>query len=346
MRLTTRVRLHILTGFLGSGKSTLLRRYLHACAEPRQVAVLINEFGAVAIDHTLVRAYANHAQALAGGCACCDGDAALQACLLDTLRQMAGGELEGVHDIVLETSGVSDPSRILGTIAAEMHLAEYIDVANCVTVLESGTDEDFIQRFPELHNQLACASRIVVSKADLRAAETTQATVALARRLNPLAEVVVADVRSNLDHLFAPAATPRDISALPREHNARFHTFQVPLGGSLSWPEFSVWLTALLHCHGSRILRFKGVIPLPGPTSQALVLQGVRHRVHEPEHLDVDPARAPVHFGLVFICTEPMEAAVRSSLFVFSNGPALERHPSVLDDLSANNQLPAEFGAT
>jgi G3E family GTPase len=323
LRLASRVRLHILTGFLGSGKSTLLRRYLHECTEPRKVAVLINEFGSVAIDHTLVRAYANHSQALAGGCACCDGDAALQTSLLETLRQMAGGDLEGVRDIVLETSGVSDPSRILGTIAAEMHLAEYIDVVNCVTVVESGTDEEFIGRFPELHNQLACASRIVVSKADLRSAETTHTTVALVRKLNPLAEVVVADVRASLDNLFAPAATRKDIPALSREHNNKFHTFQVSLASHISWPEFSVWLTAMLHCHGERILRFKGVIPLPSTRTQALVLQGVRHRVYEPEHLDLDPERAPVHFGLVFICTEPMEDAILASLQSFASSTIL-----------------------
>lgn len=318
MRLTKRVRLHILTGFLGSGKSTLLRRYLHETPTPRRVAVLINEFGAVAIDHTLVRAYANYSQSVAGGCACCDGDAALRACLLETLRQMTSGELEGIEDIVLETSGVSDPSRILGTVTTEMHLAEYIDVANCVTVLESGATEEFLGRFPELHNQLACASRIVVSKADLQSAEVTQATIAMARKLNPLAEVVVADVKSSLDGLFAPAVTPKDVPALPREHNSRYQTFQVPLKGDLSWPEFSVWLTALLHCHGERILRFKGVIPLPGAASQALVLQGVRHRVYEPEHLALDAGREPVHYGLVFICTEPMEDVIAASLSNFT----------------------------
>jgi G3E family GTPase len=319
MRLTKRVRIHILTGFLGSGKSTLLRRYLHSSLAPKRVAVLINEFGTVAIDHTLVRAYSNRSQALAGGCACCDGDEALRACLLDTLRQIASSELPGVEDIVLETSGVSDPSRIIGTIASEMHLAEYIDVANCVTVLEAGTDDAFVGRFPELHNQIASASRIVVSKADLHSAEVTRATVELARRLNPLAELQVIDEHSDLEGLFAPATTPKVVPALARAHTSRFETFEVKLDARLTWPEFSVWLTSLLHCHGERILRFKGVIPLPHSQTQALVLQGVRHRVHEPEHLDIDPNKGSVHHGLVFICTGRMESLVRESLGAFAD---------------------------
>ena len=44
----------LLTGFLGSGKTTLLNRILRDPAMA-ETAVLINEFGAVAIDHLLVR---------------------------------------------------------------------------------------------------------------------------------------------------------------------------------------------------------------------------------------------------------------------------------------------------
>jgi G3E family GTPase len=317
MRLTDRVRLHILTGFLGSGKSTLLRRYLNSEPGTKPVAVLINEFGSVAIDHTIVRAYANHSRALTGGCACCDGDDALRVALLETLGQIVTGKLPGVKDIVLETSGVSDPSRIFGTIAAEMHLSEYLHVASCVTVLESGTDQAFVERFPEVRNQIASSSRIIVSKADLADARATQATVALARRLNPLAVVTVADEQLDLNELFVATAAPQSAAALSRQHSRSFETFEIPLDTSLSWPEFSVWLTALLHCHGERILRFKGVVLLPGTQSQVLVLQGVRHRVHEPEHLDVDPSRSQAPMGLVFICSEPMELTVRDSLRTF-----------------------------
>ncbi|WP_321573434.1 GTP-binding protein, partial [Geminicoccus flavidas] len=48
-----KVPVDLLTGFLGSGKTTLLRRLL---ADPAlaDTAVLINEFGAVGLDHLLV----------------------------------------------------------------------------------------------------------------------------------------------------------------------------------------------------------------------------------------------------------------------------------------------------
>jgi G3E family GTPase len=314
MRLSRRVRLHILTGFLGSGKSTLLRRFLHESAEAPKVVVLINEFGAVAIDHTLVRAFSNHAQSLAGGCACCDGDAALRDALLAILTQIESGELAGVEDIILETSGVADPSRILGTIGAEMHLAEYMDVSNCVTVVEAGTDAALMARFPEMHNQIASASRLVLSKTDQHTAAAIEATASLLRARNPLADIVLGDEHMDLAMLFAPACGPRGIPALPRDHQARFNTFHVEIDDTLSWPAFSVWLTALLHCHGDHILRFKGIIPLPGTAQHALVLQGVRHRVYEPEHLDIAASQDSTAFGLIFICAGDMEQSIRNAL--------------------------------
>ena len=53
--LASRLPVTVITGFLGSGKTTLLRRLLRHPAMNR-AAVIINEFGDVAIDHELVAA--------------------------------------------------------------------------------------------------------------------------------------------------------------------------------------------------------------------------------------------------------------------------------------------------
>ncbi len=317
MNLRGRVRLHILTGFLGSGKSTLLRRHLHGGAIARDVVVLINEFGTVAIDHTLVRAVSSHAQALTGGCACCSGDSALRHSLIDLLTQFERDELPGVRDIVLETSGIADPSRIIGTIAGEMHLAEYIEIANCVTAVEVGTDEAFCQRFPELQNQIGCASRIVLTKADLQPRSAIAPTVALLKAMNPMAEIVLAEhLGGAADGLFAPSLGPQQSTPLASSHHSRINTFQVELDGSLEWASFSVWLTALMHLHGNAILRFKGIVPLRS-AHEMLVLQSVRHRVFEPEHLDISSDASGASSGLVFICEGNYEDAIRASLAKF-----------------------------
>jgi G3E family GTPase len=52
----------------------------------------------------------------------------------------------------------------------------------------------------------------------------------------------------------------------------------------LDWYMFGVWLTMLLHRHGSRILRMKGFLNVGGEGGP-LVLEGVQHVIHAPRHL-------------------------------------------------------------
>ena len=60
----------LLTGFLGSGKTTLLNRLLRDPAAADS-AVIVNEFGPVAIDHALVRTASENVVLLPSGCVCC-----------------------------------------------------------------------------------------------------------------------------------------------------------------------------------------------------------------------------------------------------------------------------------
>ena len=61
---------NVITGFLGSGKTTLLQRLLHS-PELSDVAVLVNEFGEVGLDHHLLQAVAESTLLLGNGCLCC-----------------------------------------------------------------------------------------------------------------------------------------------------------------------------------------------------------------------------------------------------------------------------------
>ncbi len=53
MALIQKVPVTVLTGYLGAGKTTLLNRILSE-EHNKRIAVIVNEFGEVGIDHQLV----------------------------------------------------------------------------------------------------------------------------------------------------------------------------------------------------------------------------------------------------------------------------------------------------
>jgi G3E family GTPase len=79
----------VLTGFLGAGKTTLLNRLLRQ-PELANAAVLINEFGDVAVDHHLVDKVDESIVILASGCLCCSVRGELARSLRDLFMRRCG----------------------------------------------------------------------------------------------------------------------------------------------------------------------------------------------------------------------------------------------------------------
>ena len=116
-----RVPVTVLTGFLGAGKTTLLKRFL-GTPEGAGTAVVINEFGAAGIDDALIRASADETVLLGNGCLCCIARSDLQNTLRRMVIERERGEIPDFRRIVIETSGLADPSPILQTFATDRAL--------------------------------------------------------------------------------------------------------------------------------------------------------------------------------------------------------------------------------
>ena len=104
-----RIPVTVVTGFLGAGKTTLLRRFL-ATPEGQGTAVVVNEFGATGIDDALVRSSTDETVLLGNGCLCCITRTDLQQALRRMVVERERGELPAFRRIVIETSGLADPS--------------------------------------------------------------------------------------------------------------------------------------------------------------------------------------------------------------------------------------------
>ena len=60
----------VLGGYLGSGKTTLLNHILRH-SDGHRLAVIVNDFGSISIDATLIQTCDSDAVTLANGCICC-----------------------------------------------------------------------------------------------------------------------------------------------------------------------------------------------------------------------------------------------------------------------------------
>ena len=114
---TNAVPVTIITGFLGSGKTTVLNRLLKL-PSLADTAVIVNEFGAVGLDHLLIEQAIEDAVLLKNGCICCTvrGDIADT---LETLWQRReAGALPPFRRIAIETTGLADPAPVAHALLA------------------------------------------------------------------------------------------------------------------------------------------------------------------------------------------------------------------------------------
>jgi G3E family GTPase len=271
----------LVTGFLGSGKTTLISRLL---AHPGlgETAVIVNELGEVGIDHHLLRRVDERTVLLGSGCVCCTlrGDLADELRDLDSRR--ARGEIPAFRRVVVETTGLADPAPIAYTLAAEPVVRHHFELDGIVATVDARNG----LVGPEATKQAAVADVLVVTKADV--ADPTEVEAEL-RRLNPAAEIVEAsfgqiDPARLLDR---PPRDPRELRIEENGHATDITPFCLLFDEPLDWTAFGIWLTMLLQARGSDLLRVKGLLNVGG--EGPLLLNGVQHVVHPPEHLDAWP---------------------------------------------------------
>ena len=153
----------VLTGFLGAGKTTLLNHLLRQ-PELARTAVLVNEFGAIGIDHLLVEKIDENTVLLNAGCLCCTVRGDLVRVLREMLPRARRGE---ISRIVIETTGLAEPAPVLATLMGDPAVASVYRLDGVVTVIDAVAGLANLDTRPEAVRQVAVADRIVLSKGDL-----------------------------------------------------------------------------------------------------------------------------------------------------------------------------------
>lgn len=315
----------IVTGFLGSGKTTLLAQVL-AHPSMANTAVLVNELGEMGLDHHLLQRLDEQTVLVSGGCLCCAAREDLAEALLELLGRDERGEIDPLERVVVETTGLADPGPILFTIVTHPVLQHHFAVDRVICTLDAVNGALHLENHPESVRQLAAAERVVLTKTDIAAQEAVEALTARVRALNPSARLTGAvHGLVSLRELFGAvqystgARLARSGAPAPAggPHSGDIRSLSLAFDEPIDWNVFSVWLSMLLHARGEQVLRVKGLVDTG--EQGAVLLNGVQHVIHPPEHLGFWPDE-DLRSRLVFILQGIEPAELTSSLDAFLHG--------------------------
>jgi G3E family GTPase len=280
----------VLTGFLGSGKTTFLGRAL-VSPGMADTAVVINEFGAVGLDHLLIEAADQEVLELPNGCVCCAVRQDLADTLYGLLRRRARGDISPFNRIALETSGLAEPSPILYTLSADAFLEASLRIDTVVTAVDSIAGLSTIDRFPEAAAQVASADRLLLTKTDLAA--PPPALLARLDALNPTARLVEAAGADPAAVLFGGENTAivarRSRFTATAVHAHGIAAFVVVLRQPMTRLRFAVALGGLAREHGEDLLRVKGIVAFADRAGGPAAIHAVQHTMYPPRWLDAWP---------------------------------------------------------
>ena len=182
------IPLTVLTGYLGSGKTTLLKRLLEDPAMAG-TAVIINEFGEVGIDDALMEKADEDTVLLPSGCVCC----AVRGDLVEALEKLhtksLWGDIPPIRRVVLETTGLADPTPIVHTLMTEERVYRIYQLDAVVTTVDGQLGLAQIDEQFEPAKQIAIADRIVVTKTDIADLGELGLLEGRIRRLNRSAKI-------------------------------------------------------------------------------------------------------------------------------------------------------------
>lgn len=270
----------IIAGFLGSGKTTLLNHILNHRRASR-IAVLVNDFGDINIDAQLITRIEGETISLANGCICCTIRGDLVNALLGLL------ERDPLPDyIVIETSGVSDPSAVAMGVVMSTRLAAALQLDAIITVVDAEQALDLPADQADLAlDQLAAADIVLINKTDRATRAQLDRVSAWAHQASPPARIVETSYcQVALELLigtgtqavvFRAGAASAHGDSLHHDHAERFSAWSWTHAEPLSFEA----TYALFQTLPLSVFRAKGIVYLDDVRERRVILQMVGKRV-------------------------------------------------------------------
>lgn len=205
------IKVVLLTGFLGTGKTTLLKQLLSEFRDEK-IGVIVNEFGQISIDSTLIEKDGIRMAELTNGSIFC-------ACIKDNfINSLIALSKEDISHLFIEASGLADPasmSQILRGIAPQTTV--HYDYRGSVCIVDAETFLDYYDLLPALHQQVAYSGGIIVNKVDLVDQDMLADVLEELRSINASSPIHVTtyckvELRKLIDELLIPDKSDEESS--------------------------------------------------------------------------------------------------------------------------------------
>src|SRR5438093_12514356 len=225
--MTPRTPITLVTGPLGSGKTTLLRHIL--ATRRAKIAIVMNEFGEIAIDTKVIEGKNVRIAELGGGCVCCSLLGEFEAAVTEIIKKVEP------EMIVVETTGLAEPEALVFNIQEALPQCRLDGVVSVI-------DADMLIRFPELGHttrlQIEGADILLLNKIDLIEPEQTEPLETKLREINPTAAIVRTQ-RCRIDpELLFGIGRDRKVTRPKHQHQLEFVSFAFSSDKNLSRDSF------------------------------------------------------------------------------------------------------------
>ena len=252
----------VIGGFLGAGKTTLLNHLLTQSSGIR-FAVLVNDFGDLNIDESLISSHEGQTISLANGCVCCSISNDFNRTMINLVKR-----IEEFDQVVVEASGVSEPDRIMdiARLDPELSPSGIVVLVDAAEVQNRSTDR-YISN--TVLKQLQTAELLIVNKIDLVSREKLAELEAwledvspTAVRLNttggvvPVQMIFGEQIKGNGFSDKSDGETNRTEDSNYSHHNHQFKSLALNSSKKLNRNTFEIWCNAL----PPSVIRGKGIL--------------------------------------------------------------------------------------
>lgn len=250
------IPVQIIGGYLGSGKTTLLNSILNSASEP--IAVVVNDFGAINIDASVISAVHEDVIELSNGCICCAVGTSLADVLFNILDRDPLPSL-----ILIEASGVADPAGVAAfTHLAGLYNAGVVVLVDAVQAITTMNDK-FVG--PVFSLQIAGADLLAITKSDLVEEKEIQQLIAIVNTQAPTTPVVVSGPQ-----ILCEILSVKDPEITPQNHQNIFSSRlidEVLFDSELAIRSFIAEL-------GPQVVRVKGIVGLKNKEHRLIQVVG------------------------------------------------------------------------